>query len=166
VLVTGGIFVLAGVIVGGLLSVVVEWFKLDRDRRRRGRVAARMVFQELVQNATAMRIVKTGDTHDQITSIARATVLGGTVDDAMWTRYAPDLADIMDGNHWDTVANAYFYTARFQATARINTDDAEAIAKTLRQHMRDNEFLAAGAVLNDYAELPHFDGLAPTVVDL
>lgn len=107
---TAAIFGLLGVLVGGLITAGVEWW---RDRRARAETievkreartrAARMVFQELV-NATAVMKV----------TVKNSRWSGHPLSTAAWQEYAPVLTTALGNRDWLIVSGAFGEIARLE----------------------------------------------------
>jgi hypothetical protein len=97
--VTGAIFGLIGVIVGGLLTGAVQAFQEGRSQRILSRAAARLLSAELSVQQELLRKGATGESAEPVSDEMPAV--------SDWPEYRAVMARALDDETWIAVAGAY-----------------------------------------------------------
>lgn len=143
---TEAIFGLIGVVLGGLLTVAVERFKVVQARRQRGQVAARLVVEELLNASFALRMATEACDDAQVAMLARGALELELVSDKAWSEYRADLADALDDAGWMEVSDAYFALRSVSLYAAGDHDDA--LASEVRDSVSSEALVKAGQRLS------------------
>jgi len=157
--VTAAIFGLVGVVVGGLFSGVVEWFKIAQDRKRRGRVGARLVTEELLNASMSLRMATEGPDDATVAELARGAVALGLLANGAWHQYGADLADALRDDAWSDVGGAYFALMAVGMYAEM--DDDAAFAAVVREAVRTDDLVKAGRRCRSSPRRRTSDGATP-----
>src|SRR4051794_31757018 len=97
------IFGLIGVIVGAVVTGLVEWWQARRTSANLRRAAARLVQDELV-TAVGVITVALRDAQRAAATIREAVTQEAYISTAMWREYRPVLAEALTLGAWNEIS--------------------------------------------------------------
>ena len=106
---TEAIFGLVGVLVGGLVTWLTQWWQIRHVRKRQRRAAARLVLEEIASNYSAIATAdELGGDDRGVVEHLRRSLTAGLLADSAWRESRGLLAEELADQEWLTLADAYF----------------------------------------------------------
>jgi hypothetical protein len=127
---TGAIFSLIGVVVGGLLTAVIQALQQGRSDRATARAASRLLSAELSEQHVFLDALINQDTGIPMDGELPAV--------SAWPEYRAVMARLLDDETWQAVAGAYVELSIFHSEEALDlraVDDQVQHARALLQRL-------------------------------